>query len=161
MLNILQPISFNTFFKQVERVFGEVRLPSHFSKYSNKLYSNFVHVYLLIIKERHKCSYRDLTELLNDTNVLRMLGIPKLPHFTILQMFVSKISKNILQKLEYCWGNNITVHIPFRKPPNYQTVSDNRIKAMKRFRTKSYNKRSRRISNLRNQANNRRFCNCD
>jgi len=242
MLNILQPISFNTFFKQVERVFGEVRLPFHFSKYSNKLYSNFVHVYLLILKERHKCSYRRLTELLSDINILRMLGIQKLPHFTTLQKFVSKISKDILQKLvlachkliggnkmivaidstgftninptyyylnrcgirppyknftqtsivvdadtklvlnimvnshrkndtqsfiplldalkgnilraladkgydsmelrKYCWDNDIIVHIPFRKPPSYQTVSDNRIKAMKRFRTKSYNKRS-------------------
>jgi len=242
MLNILQPISFNTFFKQVERVFGEARLPFHFSKYSNKLYNNFVHVYLLILKERHKCSYRRLTELLNDINVLRMLGIQKLPHFTTLQKFVSNISKDILQKLvmachklinnnkmvvavdstgftninptyyylnrcgirppyknftqtsivvdtdtklvlnimvnshpkndtqsfiplidtlkdnilraladkgydsmelrKYCWDNDITVHIPFRKPPSYQTVSDNRIKAMKRFRTKSYNKRS-------------------
>jgi len=242
MLNILQPISFNTFFKQVERVFGEVRLPFHFSKYSNKLYNNFVHVYLLILKERHKCSYRRLTELLNDINVLRMLGIRKLPHFTTLQKFVSKMSKDILQKLvmachklinnnkmivavdstgfvnvnptyyylnrcgisppyknftqtsiivdidtklvlnimvnshrkndtqsfiplldalkdnilraladkgydsmelrKYCWDNNIAVHIPFRKLPSYQTVSDNRIKAMKRFRTKSYNKRS-------------------
>jgi len=242
MLNILQPISFNTFFKQVERVFGEVRLPFHFSKYSNKLYNNFVHVYLLILKERHRCSYRRLTELLNDINVLRMLGIQKLPHFTTLQKFVSRISKDILQKLvmachklinskdlivavdstgfvnvnptyyylnrcgirppyknftqtsivvdtntklvlnictnshrkndtqsfiplldklkhnivraladkgydsrelrEYCWNNNITVHIPFRKLPCYQTPSDNRIKAMRRFRTKSYNKRS-------------------
>jgi len=242
MINILQPISFNSFYKQVERVFGEVRLPFHFSKYSNKLYNNFVHVYLLILKERHKCSYRRLTELLNDLNVLRMLGIQKLPHFTTLQKFVSRISKDILQKLviachklinsnkmvvavdstgfvnvnptyyylnrcgirppyknftqtsivvdtdtklvlnimtnshrkndtqsfiplldklkqniiraladkgydskelrEYCWDNNITVHIPFRKPSSYQTVSDNRIKAMRRFRTKSYNKRS-------------------
>ena len=242
MLNILQPISLNTFFKQVERVFGEIRLPFHFSKYSNKLYSNFVHVYLLILKERYKCSYRRLTELLNDINTLRMLGIQKLPHFTTLQKFVSKINKDILQKLvfachklinsnnmivaidstgfvnvnptyyylnrcgirppyknftqtsivvdidtklvlnicvnshrkndtqsfiplldalkgnilraladkgydsmeliKYCWDNNIVVHIPFRKLPSYQTVSDNRIQAMKRFRTKSYNKRS-------------------
>lgn len=242
MLNILQPISFNAFYKQVQRVFSEVRLPFHFSKYSNKIYNNFVHVYLLILKERHKCSYRRLTELLNDVNILRMLGIQKLPHFTTLQKFINKIDKSILQKLvmachklvnsnkmivavdstgfinvnptyyylnrcgirppyknftqtsilvdtntklvlnimtnshrkndtqsfiplidalksnilraladkgydsmelrKYCWENNITVHIPFRKFPGYLTVSDNRIKAMKRFRTKSYNKRS-------------------
>src|SRR5574344_876105 len=108
MLNILQPISFNTFFKQVERAFGEVRLPFHFSKYSNKLYNNFVHVYLLILKERHRCSYRRLTELLNDINVLRLLGIQKLPHFTALHTFASRISKNTLRNPVIAWHKLIT-----------------------------------------------------
>ncbi len=54
---------------------------------------------MLSLKERHKSSYRHLTELLNDITVLRLLGIQKQPHFTTLQKFVSKISKDILQKL--------------------------------------------------------------
>jgi len=99
MLYINNRIIFNPFYKAIQRVFGEVRIPFRFSKYSNQIYTNFVHVYLLLLKERYQASYRRLVKLADDLHIKQMLGIQKLPHYTTLQKFVSKIDKTLLEKL--------------------------------------------------------------
>jgi transposase len=241
-MNILQPIIFNPFYKAIEKVFNEVRIPFHFSKYSNKIYTNFVHVYLLVLKERYQASYRRLIKLADDLHIKQMLGIQKLPHPTTLQKFLSKIDKTLLEKLirashklmtslkmltaidstgfsnvnpsyyylhrcslktptknfiqtslvvdtktklvlnistspyrqhdsqafiplidklkhniscvladkgydsmqlrKYCWKNNMINHIPVKGLPEYQKMSDERILAKRRFRYKTYSKRT-------------------
>ena len=96
---IVKQIVFNDFYKLVERVFGECRLPFRFSKYSNGLYNNFVHVFLLVLKEKYKQSYRGLVELADNLNLKQMLCLSKIPHFTTLHKFLSKLDKNLLAKL--------------------------------------------------------------
>ena len=96
---IIKQIVFNDFYKMVERIFGESRLAFHFSKYSNSLYNNFIHIFLLVLKERSKQSYRGLVELADTLNIKQMLGIQKLPHFTTLHKFLQKLDKTILSKL--------------------------------------------------------------
>jgi len=239
---MLQQIVFNPFYKVIEKVFNEVRIPFHFSKYSNQIYTNFVHVYLLVLKERYQASYRRLVKLADDLHIKQMLGIQKLPHYTTLQKFVSKIDKTLLEKLvrashklmtglkmqtaidstgfinvnpsyyylhrcnlktptknfiqtslvvdtktklilnistspyrqhdsqafiplidklkhniscvladkgydsmelrKYCWKNNIVNHTPVKGLPEYQKMSQERILAKRRFRYKTYAKRT-------------------
>jgi hypothetical protein len=82
---ILKQIFFIGFYKMVERVFSESRIPFRFSKYSNGMYNNFVHVFLLVLKEKYKQSYRGLVELADNLTIRQMLGLLKVPHFTTLQ----------------------------------------------------------------------------
>lgn len=96
---ILKQIVFNDFYKMVERVFNESRIPFRFSKYSNGMYNNFVHIFLLVLKEKYKQSYRGLIELADNLNIRQMLGLLKVPHFTTLQKFISRLDKDLLAKL--------------------------------------------------------------
>jgi transposase len=96
---LLKQMVFNDFYKMVERVFSESRLPFKFSKYSNGMYNNFVHVFLLVLKEKYKQSYRGLVELADSLNIRQMLGLIKVPHFTTLQKFISRLDKDLLAKL--------------------------------------------------------------
>lgn len=96
---IVKQIVFNDFYRLVEKVFGECRIPYRFSKYSNGMYNNFVHVFLLVLKEKYKQSFRGLVELADNLNIRQMLGLFKIPHFTTLHKFISKLNKNLLAKL--------------------------------------------------------------
>lgn len=96
---IVKQIVFNDFYRLVERVFGECRIPYRFSKYSNGLYNNFVHVFLLVLKEKYKQSFRGLVELADNLNIRQMLCLSKIPHFTTLNKFISKLNKDLLAKL--------------------------------------------------------------
>ncbi len=75
-------------------------MPLHFSKYSNKIYSNFQKLFLLVYKQFRKFTYEELLTDLADNNSLRVyLGFPKLPHYSTLIKFTKKLSYKILDKL--------------------------------------------------------------
>jgi transposase len=98
-MEILAPIPNNLFGKTAEKAFSEVRLPFRNSKYSNRIYSNFVHIFCLLYKERLQASYRRFAQLANDMNLQRILCIKRIPHFTTLQKFMQRIDKALLRKL--------------------------------------------------------------
>jgi hypothetical protein len=81
------------------RVFGEVRIPMHFSNFSKKMYGNFVHVFLLVYKEKLNVSYRRFVEIADENNLQRMLCIKRIPHFTTLQKFLQKIDKTVFEQM--------------------------------------------------------------
>ncbi|MFH1751912.1 MAG: IS5 family transposase, partial [archaeon] len=83
----------------IDRVFCECKIPFRNSKYSNHLYSNFVHVYCLVYKERLNVSYRRFTKIAEDLQLNRLLGVKKVPHFTTIQKFLQKTSKTLFHKL--------------------------------------------------------------
>jgi len=84
----------------VYKLFKIAEMPLHFSKYSNKIYSNFKHLFLLVYKQFRKFTYEDLmTDLESNTELKAYLGFRKLPHYTTLIKFASGLSAEVLDKL--------------------------------------------------------------
>jgi len=111
----------------------------------------------------HRCSLKTPTKnfiqisLVVDTKTKLVLNISTSPyrqHDT--QAFIPLIDKlkhNIscvladkgydsMQLRKYCWKNNIVNHTPVKGLPEYQKMSDERISAKRRFRYKTYAKRT-------------------
>ncbi len=98
-MNILYPIEYNKFYRLVENVCFEVRLPFRFSNFSKKMYGNFVHVFLAVYKEKLNQSYRRFVETCEENNMQRMLNIKRIPHYTTIQKFVQRMNKTLFEKL--------------------------------------------------------------
>lgn len=96
---VLHPIEYNNFYRLVENVCFEVRLPFRFSNFSKKMYGNFVHVFLVVYKEKLNLSYRRFVEVCSENNMQRMLCIKRIPHFTTIQKFVQRMNKSLFEKL--------------------------------------------------------------
>ena len=76
------------------------KVPLHFSKFSNKIYSNFKHIFLLVYKQSRRFTYEDLfTDLANNKELKAYLGLNKLPHYTTLIKFAKRLPSSILDKL--------------------------------------------------------------
>jgi len=81
-------------------LFKIAELPLHFSKYSNKLYSNYKHLYLLVYKQFRKFTYEELfTDLADNYSLRAYLGLNKLPHYTTLIKFLKMLPVKVLDKL--------------------------------------------------------------
>ena len=81
-------------------LFGIAKIPLHFSKFSNKLYSNYKHMFLLVYKQFRKFTYEELlTDLASNKDLRAYLGLNTLPHYTTLIKFVKKLPSIILDKL--------------------------------------------------------------
>lgn len=96
---MLYPVEYNNFYRLVESVCFEVRLPFRFSNFSKKMYGNFVHVFLCVYKEKLNLSYRRFVEVCRENNLQRMLCIKKIPHFTTIQKFIQRMDKKLFEKL--------------------------------------------------------------
>ena len=82
------------------KLFKIAKIPLHFSKYSNKMYSNFKHLFLLVYKQFRKFTYEELLTDLEANKYLRIyLGLNKLPHYTTLIKFAQRLPLSILDKL--------------------------------------------------------------
>ena len=76
------------------------KIPLHFSKFSNKLYSNFKHIFLLVYKQFRKFTYEELLNDLEDNITLKAyLGFKKLPHYTTLIKFAKRLPSKVIDKL--------------------------------------------------------------
>ena len=81
-------------------LFQLAEIPLHFSKYSNKLYTNYSHMFLLVYKQSRKFTYEQLMEDLSDNISLRAyLGLNKLPHYSTLIKFAQKLPMKVWDKL--------------------------------------------------------------
>ncbi len=98
-MNMIYPVEYNNFYRLVESVCFEVRLPFRFSNFSKKMYGNFVHVFLCVYKEKLNLSYRRFVEVCTENNMQRMLCIKRIPHFTTIQKFVQRMKKELFEKL--------------------------------------------------------------
>lgn len=84
-------------------------IPMHFSKFSNRIYSNYKHLFLLVYKQSRKFTYEELLTDLSDNLTLRAyLGLNKLPHFTTLIKFAQKLPNLVLDKLLSAFKNLIS-----------------------------------------------------
>ena len=81
-------------------LFGEAGLMLHKSKFSNKLFTQYQHLFLLVYKQFRKFTYKELLEDLSDNLTLRAyLGLNKLPDYTTLIKFVKRLPVIIFEKL--------------------------------------------------------------
>jgi hypothetical protein len=81
-------------------LFRIAEIPMHFSKYSNKIYSNYKHLFLLVYKQSRKFTFEELlTDLADNLTLRAYLGLNKLPHFTTLIKFAQKLPNLVLDKL--------------------------------------------------------------
>ena len=75
-------------------------LPMHFSKFSNKIYSNFQKLFLLVYKQFRKFTYEELlTDIADNISLRAYLGLSKLPEYTTLIKFAEKLPNLVLDKL--------------------------------------------------------------
>lgn len=75
-----------------------MKLKKHFSKFSKRTYNNYILAYFLFLKTKTNISYRRICEHINETLIHRNIGIKKVPHFTTLQNFFSKMPSEIIRK---------------------------------------------------------------
>jgi len=81
-------------------LFQIAKIPLHFSQFSNKIYSNYKHLFLLVYKQFRKFTYEELlTDLASNKDIRAYLGLNKLPHYTTLIKFVKKLPSTILNRL--------------------------------------------------------------
>jgi transposase len=81
-------------------LFRIAEMPLHFSKFSNKLYSNYKHMFLLVYKQFRKFTYEELlTDLADNLNIRAYLGLNKLPHYTTLIKFAKRLPMIVFDKL--------------------------------------------------------------
>lgn len=77
---------------------AELQLYNH--KFSNKIYSNFQKLFLLVYKQFRKFTYEELLTDLEDNSTLKAyLGFNNLPHYTTLIKFEKSLPLQILEKL--------------------------------------------------------------
>lgn len=82
------------------KLFQHAKIPLHFSKFSNKIYSNFKHLFLLVYKQFRKFTYEELlTDLESNLLLKQYLGLNKLPHYTTLIKFAKRLPLKILDNL--------------------------------------------------------------
>lgn len=75
-------------------------LPLHFSKFSNRIYSNYQKLFLLVYKQFRKFTYEELlTDIADNITLREYLGLNILPDYTTLIKFAKKLPKLVLEKL--------------------------------------------------------------
>src|SRR3989339_2267918 len=75
-------------------LFQIAELPLHFSKFSNKIYSNFQKLFLLVYKQFRKFTHEELlTDIADNITLREYLGLNILPDYTTLIKFAKKTSK--------------------------------------------------------------------
>lgn len=81
-------------------LFRIAEIPIYFSKFSNRMYSNFQKLTLLIYKQFRKFTYEELMNDLEDNLSLKAyLGFNKLPNYTTLIKFAETLPNIVLEKL--------------------------------------------------------------
>ena len=82
------------------KLFRIAKIPLHKSKYSNKLFSQFQHLFLLVYKQFRKLTYEELlTDLASNNGLRGYLGLNKLPHYTTLIKFAKRLPCRVLDKM--------------------------------------------------------------
>lgn len=75
------------------------RIPEHFSRYSNKIYSNHQHLLLLVLRQKLRATYVDLIEQLKVSIIPEYIGLRRIPHYTTLVKFAKRVNKKIIDFL--------------------------------------------------------------
>lgn len=96
-------------FKKFSKIVGELcvlgTIPVYNSKYSNRIFTNVQHLFLLVAKEHTTYDYRKFTESLYDSKIPSYISLKRIPHFTTLQKFARKLEAKLVQKLIFLTRN--------------------------------------------------------
>ena len=96
-------IIFNKYKKVADfcyKLFRLAKIPIYSSKYSNKLYTSFQHLFSLVYKQFRKFTYGELlTDLASNEDLKSYLAFRKLPHYSTLIKFSKRLPMKVLDKL--------------------------------------------------------------
>jgi len=90
---------FKKFSKIVNRLCELGKIPKYFHHVQKKIYNNQQHLFLLIAKENSNCGYRRFIESLYDSKIPKYICLKRIPHFTTLQKYASRLKADILSAL--------------------------------------------------------------
>lgn len=86
--------------KQLSSCLKRLRVRKYNSKYSKKVFNNWVHIVLLALRQRMDKSYREFCDIIDVcTEILNLLDISQAPHFTTLQKAAKRLKANFLEKI--------------------------------------------------------------
>ena len=86
--------------KTILRIILRARIPLRSSKFSNKIYSNHIHLVLLILRAKANMSYQLFMDWIsNFTELWTILEISRIPHFTTLHKFAGRFGRRYLDIL--------------------------------------------------------------
>jgi hypothetical protein len=81
-------------------LFKIAELPLHFSKFSNKIFSTYQKLFLLVYKQFRKFTYEELlTDIADNISLREYLGLVRIPDFTTLIKFAKKLPLELLERL--------------------------------------------------------------
>lgn len=90
-------------------LFRIAELPLQYSKFSNRIYSNYQKLFLLVYKQYRKFTYEELlTDIADNTTLREYLGLIKIPDYTTLIKFNKKLPLAILEKLVFAFEELIS-----------------------------------------------------
>ncbi|MFH1606026.1 MAG: transposase [Nanoarchaeota archaeon] len=96
-------------FKKFSKIVGELcvlgTIPVYNSKYSNRIFTNIQHLFLLVAKEHTTYDYRKFIESLYDSKIPSYISLKRIPHFTTLQKFAKRLEAKLVQKLVFLTRN--------------------------------------------------------
>ena len=88
------------FVKRILACLKRLRVRKYDSKYSKKTFGNWIHIVLLALKQHMDKSYRRFCEIMEVcTELIVLLGIAKVPHFTTLQHAAKKLNIRFLERI--------------------------------------------------------------
>jgi len=90
---------FKKFSKIVDALCEMGNIPLYFRYVQKKTFTNYQHLFLLVAKEHTTYGYRMFIESLYDSKIPTYIKLKKIPHFTTLQKFASRLPAKILNKL--------------------------------------------------------------
>jgi hypothetical protein len=89
-------------------LFKIAELKLYYHKFSNKIYSNFQKLFLLVYKQFRKFTYEELSTDLESNSELKVyLGFKKIPHYSTLIKFAKNLSLQIIERLMLAFKNII------------------------------------------------------
>ena len=96
---------FKKFSKIVDKLCILAQIPKYFRIVQKKTYDNYQHLFLLVAKENTTYGYRKFIESLYDSKIPKYISLKKIPHFTTLQKFASRLEAKLVKKLIFMTRN--------------------------------------------------------
>ena len=90
---------FKKFSKIVDKLCILAQIPKYFRIVQKKTYDNYQHLFLLVAKENTTYGYRKFVESLYDSKIPQYISLKKIPHFTTLQKFASRLQAKLVKRL--------------------------------------------------------------
>lgn len=85
-------------------LFRIAELPLYFSIFSNRIYSNYQKLFLLVYKQFRKFTYEELlTDIADNLTLREYLGLIEIPDYTTLIKFKKNLSFEILERLIFAF----------------------------------------------------------
>lgn len=86
--------------KQIIACLQRKRVRKYSSKFSKKTFNNWIHIVLLALRQRIDKSYREFCDIIEVcTEILSLLSIDKVPHFTTMQKAAKRLRARFLEKI--------------------------------------------------------------